>query len=133
MPEQLALDQILRDCGAVHLNEWLFSTQRHGVNRPGHQFLTGAVLTADQHPPLGGSGHLDLAAQLADDRTLADQRVFISEPLAQAADAIVLFLVGHRIAQRYRDFLERERLFDEIEGPEASGPVGHRDIGVPRD
>ena len=48
--EQLALDQLGRDRGAVHLDEGAVAPGRGLVQRARHQLLAGAVLAGDEHP-----------------------------------------------------------------------------------
>ncbi len=48
--EQLALDQLRGNRGAVHLDEGAFASGRGFVQRPRDQLLAGAVLTGDEHP-----------------------------------------------------------------------------------
>src|SRR5713226_486838 len=51
VPEQLGLDQLLRDGGAVHLHERLFDARGELVDGPGDELLAAAVLAVNQHPP----------------------------------------------------------------------------------
>ena len=61
--EQLALDQLLRNGGAVHLDEGLFGAQALGVDGVGHQLLARAALAVDQDAAVGGGHQRDLLAQ----------------------------------------------------------------------
>ena len=47
--EQLALQQVLRDGGAVEGQERRLGARAVLVDRPGHQLLAGAALSGDQH------------------------------------------------------------------------------------
>ena len=47
--EQLALQQVLRDGGAVEGQERRLGAGAVLVDRPGHQLLAGAALSGDQH------------------------------------------------------------------------------------
>src|SRR5438034_3820273 len=49
MPEQLALEQILRDSSAIDHDKGLCGPGAVAVNRPGGKFFTRASLTSDQH------------------------------------------------------------------------------------
>ena len=70
--EQLALDQLLGDRRAVHLDERPAAAAAQRVNRAGHQLLAGAVLAVDQHSAVGRRRHRDLLAQLLHRVALAD-------------------------------------------------------------
>ena len=54
MAEQLALDQVFRNGGAVHLDEHLVLAQAVRVDGVGHQFFAGARFAIDQHAAVGG-------------------------------------------------------------------------------
>ena len=51
--EQLALDQLAAERGAVHLDQRLAAARAAVVQRVGHQLLAGAALAADQHGDVG--------------------------------------------------------------------------------
>ena len=64
--EQLALDQLGRDRCAVHLDERPSAARAQGMDRPGHELLTGAVLSGDQHAGLSGRDLLNPLDHLLD-------------------------------------------------------------------
>ena len=67
--EQLALDQGLRDRGAVELDERAARPRRAVVQHARDRLLAGAALAGDQHHRHGALGdHLDLAQQLRHSR-----------------------------------------------------------------
>src|SRR5207247_8469108 len=70
--EQLGLDQLVRDRGAVDLDERLLAPRRPGVDGAGHQLLAAAVLAPDQHAAGRRGGGDDLLAEPADRLALAD-------------------------------------------------------------
>jgi len=55
--EELRFDQLLRDGGAVDLDERLPGPQAMGVDGPGHELLARAALPVDED---GGVGRRDL-------------------------------------------------------------------------
>jgi len=48
MPEELGLEQALRDRGAVNLDEWTTTARRDGMDGSGHQVFADAAFTPDQ-------------------------------------------------------------------------------------
>src|SRR6266853_997842 len=71
VPEQLGLDQLLRDRRAVHLDEGPVAPRGERVDGAGHQLLARAVLALDEHAPARGRRDRDLLAQVLDERALA--------------------------------------------------------------
>src|SRR5260370_170117 len=63
VPEQLGLDQLLRDRRAVHLDEGPVAPRGERVDGAGHQLLARAVLALDEHAPARGRRDRDLLAQ----------------------------------------------------------------------
>src|SRR5262249_57441114 len=49
--EQLGLDQLLGDSGAVDLDEGALAARGLHMDSPRYQLLAAAVLAVDQHPP----------------------------------------------------------------------------------
>jgi len=70
--EQLALEQRLRDRGAVHRDERLGAAQRQIVDRARHQLLAGARFPFHQHGGAHGRHLLDLDQHFLDGGGLAD-------------------------------------------------------------
>src|SRR4030042_2002078 len=62
--KQLALNQLFRDCRAVHLDHWFITALTHPVDRMSHQFLTSAVLANDKHPRVCWRDNLNLFLHL---------------------------------------------------------------------
>src|SRR5262249_23926146 len=83
VPEQLGLDELLGDRGAVDLHEGMATARRPLVDRARHQLLAAAILALDQHAAGGGGGHGDLLAQRAHHRALSDDRLALGQTLAQ--------------------------------------------------
>jgi hypothetical protein len=72
--EELALDQRLRDGGAVDRHEWRAGARRESVEAPRHQFLAGAGLAQDQHAHRRRRDALDGVGQLVHGGRLAEQQ-----------------------------------------------------------
>ena len=64
MPEQFALQQVLRDRPAVDRNERAPAALAVVVDGPGDQFLAGAAFAGDQHVDLAGGDLLDQVVDL---------------------------------------------------------------------
>src|ERR1017187_10538797 len=72
--EDLALDQRLRDGGAVDRDEWLQAAGAEVVQAAGCEFLAGAALAGDQDRDVGGCDALDHLEDRLHRRRRADQR-----------------------------------------------------------
>src|SRR5207247_8526195 len=81
--EELGLDQLVRDRGAVDLDERLLAPRRPGVDGACDQLLATAVLAADQHPAGRRGGGGDLLTEAADRLALADDRGVLVAALAE--------------------------------------------------
>src|SRR5229473_337957 len=66
VPEELGLDQLLGNGGAIHFDERLSAAQARGVQRAGHQFFSRSAFSVNQDASVGGSGERDLLAQSPD-------------------------------------------------------------------
>ena len=64
--EELRLDQLLRQRGAVHLHERALAASALEVDLARDELLARAVLAGDQHPGVGGPRHLDLLLEAHD-------------------------------------------------------------------
>ena len=73
MTEHFTLDQVSRNGGGVDPDEWATSSGGEGVNRAGHQFLSGTALTRDEDPGVGRSHPLNEFPNPVDGRRAADQ------------------------------------------------------------
>jgi hypothetical protein len=113
VPEQIALDQVVRDRAAVDDHERPLGTRACRVNRLRDQLLAGAGLALDQDAQIGGGDPGEHREQLAHLRRFAEQR-------AEAADVRALARLGfgercqrqHAVAERD---LERTRRRDVID------------------
>ena len=131
--EQLALDQLFGDRGAVDLDERPAAAAAEGVDAARDQLLAGAVLAVDQHAAVGRRGHRDLLAQLAHGVALADHH---QPPIDGGPQRAVLGLelaLAQRVAHDEHGLLERQRLLDEVEGAHLDGAHGGLDVAVAGD
>ncbi len=64
MAEELTLDQLFGDGGAIQFDERRVPSPAETMDTPRDELLAGAVLAEDQHAPIGRSRHRDLFAQL---------------------------------------------------------------------
>ena len=63
MAEQLALDQVFGNRGAVHFDKHLVLAQALRMDGMGHQFFPRARLAINQHPAVGRRHEQNLLAQ----------------------------------------------------------------------
>ncbi|MGB8958488.1 MAG: hypothetical protein WCC00_05705 [Candidatus Aminicenantales bacterium] len=131
--EELRFDELLRDGGAVDLDEGLAGPQAVGVDRPGDELLAGAALAVDEHGGVGRGDLEDLLPQVLDEGMVADDLVvllgLLLEVLALAAEARLL----EGVADADKDALAMERLLQKIEGSELGRLDGRLDGPLPRD
>src|SRR2546426_844976 len=114
--EELGLDQLLRDRGAVDLDKRLLAPRRPGVDGSSDQLLAAAVLAANQHAAGRRRGGGDLLAEPADRLALADDLRTLDEALAQGGVLAREARVLERPRDREQRLLERERLLGEVVG-----------------
>src|SRR5262245_7085977 len=131
--EQLGLDQLLGDGGAVDLDEGALAARGLHVDRPRYQLLAAAVLAVDQHAAGGGRGGRDLLAQRPDRRALADDLGALLEARAERGVLALEPGVLEGAADRDQDLLERQGLLDEVVGAQARGLHRGLDRAVARD
>ena len=122
MAEELALDQILGQGGAVDADEGGVAPHAAEMQGARDQFLAGARLAADQH---GGHavGHLrDLVVDQPHAARGADQVRRLVSVAQQPAQAVVLghqgLALGHVVAHR------RDRLGQQVRQQHQEGQVG---------
>ncbi len=132
VPEQLALDQLLGDRGAVDFDERSGSTAAHRVDAARDELLAGAVLAVDQHPAVGRRGHRHLLAQLRHHVALAHHRQPAIDVGAQRAVLGLEPPLTDGVADDEHGLLERERLFDEIERAQLDRAHRRLDVAVAR-
>ena len=131
--EQLGLDQLLGDGGAVDLDERAVPSRGLGVDGARHQLLAGPFSPWISTRPLVGAAMRDLLAQLLDDPALADDPLTALELLAQVTVLALEAAVVERSGRGQQDLLERERLLDEVVRAELGGLDGGLDGAVTGD
>src|SRR5207302_5001740 len=73
MPEQLRLDQLLGDGGAVDVDEGMLGALRQTMQRPRDDLLAAAVLARNQHAAVGRHGGADLLIEFLHRVAFADE------------------------------------------------------------
>ncbi len=76
MTEQFALDQGLRNGGAIHRHKGMIRSRTMEVNGPGDELLPGSILPSDQDPTVRRTGCFDEIPQSPHRRRLPDQFKF---------------------------------------------------------
>jgi hypothetical protein len=127
VPEELALEQRLRDRGAVHGDEGVVPARGLRVDGAGEHLLARAALALEEHGRLVLRGaldqlqHLDHRRRGRDDRPLADRALHVAlEELVRAAE--LLPLAG--LAQREQDLRGLEGLREVVVGAAPHGLDG---------
>ena len=110
VPEELALEQAVRDRRAVLGQEGLAVVDPAGVDLLGDQLLAGAALAGDQHRRVAARRPLDLPVELLHDLRAADQRAEARRRVL-GQDQVV-GLVGRRRARGL--LLELLELFERL-------------------
>jgi hypothetical protein len=131
--EQLALDQLLGNRGAVHLDERPLHPPAAHVNRSRHQLLAGAVFAMDENPAVGGRRHRDLLQQLAEHVALPHHRLAAIDRRAQLAVLDLEAALPDGVPDHQHGLLERQRLLDEIERPHLDRAHGRLDVAMAGD
>jgi hypothetical protein len=117
--EQLALDQLRRDGGAVDLDERPLGPMRQPVDRTRDQLLAGPVLAGDQHARVGRCDLLDAVEQRADGEAAADDLVAALDLAAQPRVLLDEAALLQRVADREQQAIGVERLLQEVVGAAA--------------
>src|SRR5713226_4209642 len=129
--EQLGFNQLLGNRGAVDLHEQAFAAQAGGVQRASHKFLARAALAINQHAAVGRSGDGDLLAQRLHRHAFADDLVAKAQLGAQELIFFLQAALLDGIADENDDFIERQRLLDEIKSAELCSAHRGLDGAVP--
>src|ERR1019366_2150809 len=130
VPEQLGLDQLLGDRGAIYLDECTVAPETRGMESAGHEFLACAALSVNQNAAIGGSCERNLLAQGAHGDRVSVQLGAAAQFLAKLAILLPEATDFEGILDDENYFFERKRLFDKVEGAEFRGPHGRLDAGV---
>ena len=103
VPEQLALDELARDGGAVHFDERLGRSRRLTVQRPRDQLLARSILPRDENARGSRRDLLDLFHQRAHDRRLADDLERRIDRLFQPGVLFLKIQVRQRVPEHHQD------------------------------
>jgi hypothetical protein len=121
VPEQLALDELGRDGGAVDLHERPRLARRVLVEGARHQLLTRAVLSGDEHARRRGRHPLHLVEQGADEERPAHHLVPAVDRLAEARVLGRQLHPLQRVPQQQEHAVGVERLLEEVIGTRLGG------------
>jgi hypothetical protein len=122
--EQLALDQLTRDGRAVHFDERRVFARAQPVNGAADQLLASAGFTGDEHTGLGGRDLVDISEKLLNWLAGADHLVARLELGAHALDGARQARRANGVLHADQHALARQRLFEEVAGPELDGQDG---------
>ncbi len=130
--EELGLDEVFGDGGAVELDEDAVAAEGFGVDGAGDELFAGAGLADDEDAAVGGRGELDLLAEGLDGDGVAGDGVAGGELRGELLifDAELVGLDG--VAEDEEGAVEREGLFEEVVGAELGGADGGFDGAVAR-
>ena len=131
--EELALDEVLGDGGAVHLDEGARGAAALVVDVAGHELLARAVLAEDEPSTVAGGGLGDLGAEPVQGRALPHHDEALLDLLLERA---VLHLQAPRpqgVLDHEQGLLEGEGLLHEVLRAHAHGLHRGLDVAVTRD
>src|SRR6202021_3457648 len=124
--KQFALDQILRNRGAVPLDEGFVFTQTLSVDSMGYQLFFGARFAVDQNAAVGRSHQPNLLAQRFHRDAIAHDDALHLKLLLQINILALQFLGLDGVLDQDQSFFQRERLFPEVIGTQ----LGRADRGL---
>ena len=133
MSEELALDQLRGNGGAVDLDERTGGTRAERVNRARDKLLAGSVVTGDQYSRGRRSHFLEQADHVTDRLARADNLVLGPHFLLEADILVDEHDVLQGIPQRQQDAIGVERLFEKVVGAELRRLNGGLDRAMTRD
>ena len=132
--EELRLDQLLRDRGAVHLDEAVAAPQAVAVDGARDELLAGTALAEQQHRRGRRRRPLDGVPDLPQRHALAHHLVARLDGALERAVLVHEPGLVESVPDRHEHALAGERLFDEVERAElgrldggAHGPVARND------
>ena len=138
--EELALDELLGDRGAVDLDERARRARRGAVESPRDELLARPALSRDEDARVRGARARDLGLQARhrgafaeEDLLLGGARVAARELASQVVALAREAAAFERLLERQEDALEGERLLEEVVRAALDGPDGRLDRAVPRD
>ena len=116
--EELGLDVVLGDGGAVELDEDAVAPEAFGVHGARDELLAGAALAEDEYASVGRGHELDLLAQRLHGDAGAGNGALGGE-LPLELGVILAHLAGlHRVLEHDEGSRQAERLLEEVVGPE---------------
>ena len=126
--EELGLDQLLRDRGAVDLHEPLAAAQAVAMNGAGDELLADAALAEQQHRGIGRRGALDRVPHLPQRAALPDHLMTRLDGALQRAVLVSQPRLIEDVPDGDQQPLGAERLLDEIDraAPRGVGADGRR-------
>src|SRR5438445_189152 len=118
------------ECCAVHGDERFTATRTLSVDRRCDQLLAGAGFARDQHARFRWGNARDQRAQLLHRDARPDERIVVAELLVQPFVLRERAAQLERAAQRDEYAFGRERLLEELEGPELRRAHGVGEVGL---
>ena len=133
MPEELAVDQVFWNRGAVHLDKHFIFARALHVDGVRDQFLAGARLAVDQHATVGGRHQRNLLAKRLHGNTVTHDHALRLQLLPQVAILMAQPPCFDRVFYQDERLFQRERLFRKIVGAQLGGAHSRLDGPVARD
>ncbi len=131
--EELGLDVVLGDGGAVEFDEDAVFAEGFGVHGAADEFFAGAGFAVDEDAAVGGGHELDLLAEGLHGDALAGDAGLRGE-LSGELLVVLAHLAGlHGVLEDDEGAVEGERLFEEVVGAELGGAHGGFDGAVAAD
>jgi hypothetical protein len=120
--EELALQELRGQGGAIHLDEGTLAAGRELVQGAGHELLAGAALASDQDGDVRVRHLLDDLAHLAHLGSVPSQDHhlgLVAGPTAQLRDLLLERALLERLLEGQLELFHLEGLAQEVRGPEA--------------
>jgi len=131
--EELGVDVVLGDGGAVELDEGAVGAEGFGVHGAADEFLAGSTFAEDKDAAVGGGHELDLLAEGFDGDAGASDGGLGGE-LAVELGVVLAEAAGlHGVAEDDEGAVEGEGFFEEVVGAELGGADGGFDRAVAGD
>src|SRR6202030_2489634 len=115
VPEELGLDQFLRNGRAIDFHERALAAKARSVQRARNQLFARTALTVDQHAAVGRRRDGNLLAHRFHGNAVADNLVAITEFAAQHLVFVFEAALLNGVANQDDDLLKRKGFLDEIE------------------
>src|SRR5579864_6983613 len=122
--KQFGFNQLFGNCGAADLDKQALASQTGGVQGASHKFLASSAFAVNQNPAVGGGRDGDLLAQGLHGHAVANNLIAMAKLDAQELIFFLQAALLDGVADQDDDFVERERLLDEIESAEFGGADG---------